>query len=398
MTEEQAGGSKGKATSDHILTLKELIQISKQKKSKQTYITFLDVTKAYDKAWLDGIMYVMDKQGIKDETWLLIKELNTNLTAKIKTKDGLTRPITINNSIRQGGVLSGLQYALLMDEISKNIKKANLGIQVPNTQTKIGCLLWMDDVALITNNREEMQQMLDITDTTAKKYHIMFGEEKSKVLKLGKQNQETQFKLGDIKLEYTEKYRYLGITLNHKNNMTEQIKEITGKTEAAFQTILHLARDKNFKGIGMEVILKLVEICIEPIILYSAETWQLNKKETKELNRILENIIKRILLTPTTTPREVIYMETGTISTEYMAMEKRIMYKNKLKYQENSLQKTLTEKNIGKGWTKTTNTMIKELHIEEDELQESKNTTKTIVKEKINQTFKTHRNNRKGKT
>jgi hypothetical protein len=35
------------------------------KKKKKTYITFLDVTKAYDKAWLDGIMYVMDKQGVK---------------------------------------------------------------------------------------------------------------------------------------------------------------------------------------------------------------------------------------------------------------------------------------------------------------------------------------------
>ena len=31
ITEEQAGGSKGKATSDHIFTLKELIQLNKQK-------------------------------------------------------------------------------------------------------------------------------------------------------------------------------------------------------------------------------------------------------------------------------------------------------------------------------------------------------------------------------
>ena len=38
----------------------------------------------------------------------------------------------------------------------------------------------MDDVALVADNRNEMQKMLDITDKTAKKYHIKFGEEKSK--------------------------------------------------------------------------------------------------------------------------------------------------------------------------------------------------------------------------
>ena len=108
MTEEQGGGSKGKATTDHILTLKELININKQNKSNQTYIIFLNITKAYDKAWLEGIMYVMYKQGIRDQTWKIIKDLNTNITAKIKTKDGLTRPIIIKDSIRQEKVLSAL--------------------------------------------------------------------------------------------------------------------------------------------------------------------------------------------------------------------------------------------------------------------------------------------------
>ena len=69
----------------------------------------------------------MYEQGIQDNTWKIIKELNTNLTAKIKTKDGLTRDIKITDSIRQGGVLSVLQYALLMDEISKEIKKGEPG-------------------------------------------------------------------------------------------------------------------------------------------------------------------------------------------------------------------------------------------------------------------------------
>ena len=41
--------------------------------------------------------------------------------AKIKTKDGMTREINIKDSIRQGGVLSVLKYATVMDEIAKEI-------------------------------------------------------------------------------------------------------------------------------------------------------------------------------------------------------------------------------------------------------------------------------------
>ncbi len=58
----QAGSKQGSATVDHILTLKEAIQTERNKK-KPVYVVFLDVTKAYDKAWLDAIMYVMNKEG-----------------------------------------------------------------------------------------------------------------------------------------------------------------------------------------------------------------------------------------------------------------------------------------------------------------------------------------------
>jgi hypothetical protein len=166
MTDAQAGGRKGRATDDHILTLKQLIQINDNNK-KPTYITFLDVTKAYDKAWLDAIMHVMHKQGLVTSLWTVIKNLNENLTAKIATKYGHTREIKITDSIRQGGVLSVLEFALLMDEISKEIKKQNLGTPIPNSEEKVGCILWMDDVLLITPCPKEMQQMLDIVNELA---------------------------------------------------------------------------------------------------------------------------------------------------------------------------------------------------------------------------------------
>ena len=80
----------------------------------------------------------------------------TVCTATIKTKYGNTREIKIRDSIRQGGVLSVLMYATLMDEIAEEINKYELGVNTNNTShPKLGCLLYMDDVVLILSNNAQ---------------------------------------------------------------------------------------------------------------------------------------------------------------------------------------------------------------------------------------------------
>ena len=203
ITEAQAGGQKGKSTTDHLLILKNSINKIRSN-HKPAYIAFLDVTKAYDKAWLDAMMYVMHKEGTPLDLWKIIKDLNTNLTAKLETKYGLTRKINIKDSIRQGGVLSVIQYALIMDEINKEIQKHKLGPKFDNLQQSTGCLIWMDDVALVSSDTDELQAMLNITHDIASRYHIEFGEAKSKILKIGKGQHQPDMFLGNMKLEYTQ--------------------------------------------------------------------------------------------------------------------------------------------------------------------------------------------------
>ena len=91
-------------------------------------------------------MHVLYNNGLKSRLWRIVRKLNQNLSAKVKTKYGLTEAFPITNSIRQGGVLAVTQFAILMDEISKVVQERNLGIKLPNVTEKIGCLLWVDDV------------------------------------------------------------------------------------------------------------------------------------------------------------------------------------------------------------------------------------------------------------
>merc|ERR1712208_21577 len=104
---------------------------------------------------------------------------------------------------------------------------------------------------------------------------------KTKILTTGKSKDPVTLKLGPKVVEETDKYTYLGEIINRKMDMSLQIVAIEGKVEAAYQTILAVAEDREFRLIKMEAIWNLVQTCISPIITYASETWHNNKQENK---------------------------------------------------------------------------------------------------------------------
>jgi hypothetical protein len=256
-------------------------------------------------------------------------------------------------------------YAILMDEIAKELEHRNKGCIITGTNRKVGCLLWMDDVVLCSETEKEMQEMLNITHTIAKKYHIVFGKEKSKIM-TNKKTCDTKFYLGNMEMEKTDTYKYLGETITYNQKMEEHIKQTKRKAEGALQTILGIAKDPQLKGIEMETIWKLVEVCIIPIITYSSETWNTTKSEMKEMNRILDNIIKRILLLPITTPRESLYIETGLKDIQYITERNRINMGERLEKTKNALIDDVLKSTAKKAWQKITENIKERNMIEND--------------------------------
>ena len=352
-------------------------------------MVFLDVTKAYDKAWLDAIMYVMHKEGLKGPEWDLVKKMNENLTAQLSTRHGNTRGIKIKDSIRQGGVLSVLQYALLIDEINKEITKENLGTHIESLDETIGCLLWMDDVLLISSEPNELQQMLNITNAIAGKYHVEFGEEKSNVMKIGRNKENPEFTLGDMNLKYTDKYKYLGYVQNNKNNLEDQIKATKAKVENTYQTLLAIAGNKNFSNIEMQTIWELTQSCITSTIAYSSEIWSPGKTENEKTNRIMDNILKRILMVPQSTPREALYIETGLLDPEAIRLKNReLMEHRMMNGTSQRMKRFTTNNNTTTKWAEETKKTKQELGIDEGDMKGEKTTVKHRVNNKIKEWFK----------
>ena len=311
--------------------------------------------------------------------------MNKDLTAEINTQHGKTREISINDSIRQGGVLSVIMYALMMDEISKENKKTGIGTRLHPTMPPINTLLWMDDVALITDNENDMKTLLKNTEEIAGKYRIEFGKEKSKIMIIKQGNNKTKInstKLQDFEIEETSNYKYLGYNFNNKDNLSTHLEDQKRKVEAAYQTILTIIGNPNFTSIEMECTWTLLNTCLIPVIIYAGETWHPTSQEKKKINQLLDNILKRILMVPQSTPREAIYLEVGILDPVHRINMNRMMLYNRLHTHQNSLNQSLIQETLETKWKTETEKIMNEYCVDPNEIKAATKTRAKIILKK----------------
>ena len=127
-TEAQAGAGEGKSSVDQLLILKSVIQ-HRNVQRKQTYSALIDIDKAFNYTWREGIFYNLWQRGVRGEIWKVMYNLCKDQVTAINTKYGPTNEIEIENGIIQGKVLSGPEFGALVDEVEVELRAEELGIK-----------------------------------------------------------------------------------------------------------------------------------------------------------------------------------------------------------------------------------------------------------------------------
>ena len=143
-TPAQGGGLKGCSTFDHIFILRSIIAISIKQKRK-TFLTFYDVSKAFETVDNEDMLAIMWEKGLRGKVWRLLRNLTSDLKASVRTRHGTTREIGMEVGGRQGSKLTGRMFSKLMDILAEDIIQSKQGINLEN-DFFIGILLWMNDV------------------------------------------------------------------------------------------------------------------------------------------------------------------------------------------------------------------------------------------------------------
>ena len=388
-TQAQGGGKKGASCYDHLFILRAITDIAKKQK-RPLYLTFYDVSKAYDNVDNSDMLKIMWDKGLRGKTWRILQKLNCNLKAKINTRYGPTRTIDMEIGGKQGSRLTGRMFSKLMDMLQEEIEPTGEGFQLHNSLI-IPYLLWVDDVVSFAEGLENQEKMLKRVNEFGVKHKLRWGAEKCNVLKIGKHNDNKQdeWKLGEATIKETNSYKYLGdiITTDGKNE--KNIEARKSKVIASVVSINTIAATDVLRRIETSVILELHDKVILSALLNNAEAWTLNCGDKDNLDRTEIQALKYLFDLPAHTPTPGIIHSFGTLYTRHRIDKKRLLYLHKILNNNDSTWTKLTLMtltNLNIGWGKC----IKETLLDYDlptNLETIKNETnrrwKRAVKEKV---------------
>ena len=359
-TPAQGGGRKGMSTCDHLFILRAIISISIHQK-RPTFLTFFDVSKAYDHVDNNDLLVTMWEKGLKGKSWRILKELNSSLTAQVKTRFGKTREFAMERGGKQGSRLTGRMFAKMIDLLAEEFLTNNKGFQI-TSDFIVAVLLWVDDIVSCVEGVEELKEILQVIHTFALKHKIKWSQDKCNVMRIGKhKDNETNWKVGDMAIQETNKYKYLGDVITSDGKNKENLAMRKSRLQGATIKINTTAASEDLNRIETAVILELHEKINVCSLLTNSEAWSLAKGEEVELEKIEINAIKNLFNLPIHIPTVAILYTFGLPYTSFRVHRSLLLYLHRtlIKDDDDWVKKTLlTLKNLDIGWYRNVLTVL----------------------------------------
>jgi hypothetical protein len=145
----QFGFMLGRSTIEAIFLIR---QVTKRfREQKDLHMVFIDLEKAYDKIPRNVMWWALDKHKVRAKYVTLIKDMYNNAVTSVRTNDGNTDYFTIKIRLHQGSALIPYLFALVIDEVTRNIQG-----DIP------WCILFVDDVVLVDKSRAGVNRKLEL--------------------------------------------------------------------------------------------------------------------------------------------------------------------------------------------------------------------------------------------
>ena len=219
--EYQGAFRKGRRCEDNLFSLKGICAIRKSKK-QNTYLAYLDISKAFDTLDRDKLFIHVWNKGIQDKVWRLIKMLYQKVDNKVIFGSFESELFQVDTGVKQGCILSPTLFNLVTTDLENMLDSCH---GVPLGETAIKGLYYADDIVLLATNGTQLQSMLDLAHQFASKWGLKFNKVKSQVMVIGKRLSDKQWRLGEEYIKETNTYKYLGVMMNRQLNDSNHIKD-----------------------------------------------------------------------------------------------------------------------------------------------------------------------------
>ncbi|GBM91963.1 putative RNA-directed DNA polymerase from transposon BS, partial [Araneus ventricosus] len=250
---------------------------------------FLDVRKAFDRMWHNGLIYKLIKFKIPNYLIVILINYLRNRTFRVKLNHTLSDIGSIKAGTPQGSILSPLLYTIYTSDF-------------PKTNQIMNCF-FADDTAILAqgstinyvihtlqkglNNIEKWCTLWRVAINTDKAHAVMFRKGTSR-----KELKALSF--FDEDLTWDKEVKYLGLILDDKLTFRSHLKHNTEKFWAKVHLLIPLiGRRSPLTLVNKLLLFKQV---LRPILMYAAQIWGLAAFSNRKKAQILQNKILRIIV------------------------------------------------------------------------------------------------------
>lgn len=164
LNDRQHGFRKKYSTSTACYCLKETIMFYTNANS-DVHTCFIDISKAFDSVNHCILIDKLSELGIPNCLINLIRYWYDNQYVKVKYGSTLSEEWRISNGVRQGGVLSGLFFAIYINSLIEKVSKVNSSCMLGIARSNI--IAYADDVVLMAPSAKSLQILIDVAYSQA---------------------------------------------------------------------------------------------------------------------------------------------------------------------------------------------------------------------------------------
>ncbi|GBN04688.1 RNA-directed DNA polymerase from mobile element jockey [Araneus ventricosus] len=250
-----------------------------------TGAVFLDIQKAFDRVWINGLIYKLISHKIPIFLIKLITTFLANRQLKVRIGNSLTKLHHIQAGVPQGAKLSSCLYSIFINDISQ---KHNATL-----------CIYADDTAILAKNKNlkyitsALNSHLKDLESWFIKWKIAVNPSKTEFVLFSKRrklNREKNF-LQNTEIPWSQETKYLGVILNVKLNWKSHINYVRQKFRDNCRKLFPLVARNSDMNLESKVL--IYTAILRPVLTYASLTWAYTCKSYFKHIDSCQNIVLR---------------------------------------------------------------------------------------------------------